>query len=119
MEYEESMDRVFNWLEERKLTAHAREYWDTHMDSPNPQINDTLSLISSADSIWETNETIIQTQITKDEWDQIRHDNTGDFEEDIKKDKVKWEVHCNAVEGKYGEHLKPWIDKMQASAKKK
>jgi hypothetical protein len=59
------------------------------MDSPNPQINDTLSLISSADSIWETNETIIQTQITKDEWDQIRHDNTGDFEEDIKKDESK------------------------------
>jgi hypothetical protein len=86
MDYKESMDRVFNWLEERKLTAHAREYWDTHMDSPNPQINDTLSLISSTDSIWEKNEAITQKQITKDEWDKIRKDNTGNFEEDIKKD---------------------------------
>ena len=86
MDYEESMDKVFNWLEERKFTAHAQEYWDTHMDSPNPQIKDTLTLISSTDSIWETNETITQTQITKDEWDKIRHDNTGNFEEDIKKD---------------------------------
>ena len=34
------------------------------------------------------------------------------FQEDIKQDKVTWEVHYNAVEVKYGVHLAPWRDTM-------
>jgi hypothetical protein len=52
MDYKKSMDKVFNWLKERELTANARKYWNSHEKSPNPQINETLSLVSSADSIW-------------------------------------------------------------------
>lgn len=39
------------------------------------------------------------------------------FKEDIKQDKVRWELHYNNVHAKYWVHLNPWKDKMWASAK--
>ena len=77
------MKNVFKWLDKKEFTTNAREFWDINFNNADQQTSETFSLFSSNDSIWNSHETLQQDNITKDEWDKIREDNTSDFEESI------------------------------------
>jgi hypothetical protein len=89
MHYEESMDRVFNWLMGKNLAANVQEFWAAQMVESNQNIKNVLDLVSSKDGIWQKNNTLMQMKITKKKWDDLRKEKTIRFEEGIEKDENK------------------------------
>ena len=79
------MGAAFEWLEQKQLTADAREFWEINLTSQNASPSDYFSLFSSSDSIWGIQPPLPQLDMTKEQWDDIRTSNTPRFEEKIKR----------------------------------
>ena len=81
MQTDLDMRPVFDWLDQNQLTANAREYWEISLAITNSSISEHFLLYSSSDSIWNKSETLTQAYMTKQEWDNIREENTPVFDE--------------------------------------
>lgn len=79
------MGAAFEWLEQKQLTADAREFWEINLTSQNASPSDYFSLFSSSDSIWRIQPPLPQLDMVKEQWDDIRTGNTPRFEEKIKR----------------------------------
>jgi hypothetical protein len=84
MKLRDNMVVVFDWLQKKKLTGSAVEFWKVSQSNIGETgVAETYALQSANGALLRNLESMVQREIKKDEWKAMRETNTAAFTETI------------------------------------